>query len=128
MTGMPAFAATVTSAATSVPGSTTGAAGLSISVGSGANTPGGPVSRLVTRDTQAFDAPSQKPVNGRASGDSSPVLPAGQVYSGGVPVPAAGAPAPETQGEPTTAVPHVQPFGLAQIAPGEGRLRVQTGP
>jgi hypothetical protein len=125
MTGMPAFAAT--GAATSVPGSTTGATGLSISVGSGANTPGGPVSRLVTRDTQAFDTPSQQPVNGRASGDRSPVLPAGQVYRGGVAVPAAATPATETQGEPTTAVPRVRPFELAQIATGEGRSHAQIG-
>jgi hypothetical protein len=131
LTGISAFAATsaATGAATAVPGSTTGAAGLSISVGSGANTPGGPVIPLVTRDTQAFDTPSQRPVNGRASGgDRTPVLPPGQVYSGGVAVPAPGAAAPaETQGEPTTAVPRVRPFELAQTLPRDAGFPVQAG-
>jgi hypothetical protein len=67
-----------------------------ISVGSGANDATASIP-LVTRNTIANDALNPAPLIGRASGDRSPILPAGQSYRGGFPVTA---PAPPTSGAP----------------------------
>ena len=106
-TGVPGLAATG-------PAGPSGAAGATIIVGSGANDANGPiVPALVTRNTIANDALNPPPRIGRPSGDLSPVLPAGQVYRGGVPETA---PAPDS-GE----APERQPIRIRGQTPASAR-------
>jgi hypothetical protein len=76
--------------------------GLTISVGSGANTPGGVSIPTVTRNTIAFDTQNPRSGENRVSGSQPPVLPRGEVYRGGIPVAAPGADAsqPKQQTNP----------------------------
>jgi hypothetical protein len=92
LTGLPDRAAAGTTGAS-------GSAGLSIVAGSGVNDATALSIPQVNHNTIAFDTLKTPITIGRLSGDRSPVLPAGQIYQGGVPMiaPASAAPAPESE-------------------------------
>jgi hypothetical protein len=104
--GIPSLAATGTAGSS-------GGAGATITVGSGANDATGVSIPLVTRNTIASDALNPAPRIGRPSGDRSPVLPVGQIYRGGVPETAPAQPAAEKPGEQVNRALRQRPVDLA---------------
>jgi hypothetical protein len=81
---LPANSTGVRGSATMAPTGSNGGAAQTILVGSGADEVSAPVIPPVTRNTIANDATNATPKIGRLSMDRSDVLPAGQVYQGGV--------------------------------------------
>jgi hypothetical protein len=105
------------------PSGSNGGAGVTITVGSGANDASAPIIPLVTRNTIANDALNPAPRIGRDSGDRSPVLPAGQVYRGGFPEAATvSEEAPERE---AFRIPNLGPVD-APIRPGAARHRLSS--
>jgi hypothetical protein len=102
ITGIPGLAAPATAGSS-------GGAGVTIGVGSGAGDPAALNIPLVTRNTIANDALNPPPLIGRPSGDESPLLPAGQFYRGDVPEAAAALPSSETPGELSSRSPSERP-------------------
>ena len=110
-TGLPGLAGTATAGSG-------GVAGATIIVGSGANDANAPSIPLVTRNTIANDALNPPPRIGGPTGDRSPVLPAGQVYRGGVPQTVPAPTSSETPGEQSSRFPRPRPAGPAPIGLG----------
>jgi hypothetical protein len=96
---------------------------VTITVGSGANDASAPNIPFVTRNTIANDALNPAPRIGRDSGDRSAVLPAGQVYRGGVPDTASVS--QETLGREAIRIPSQGPFD-APVRPGAARHLVSS--
>jgi hypothetical protein len=111
ITGIPGLAVTGTAGSS-------GGAGATISVGSGANNAAAPSISLVTRNTIANDALVPLPQIGRPSGDRSPVLPVGQIYRGGVPETVPVPPSTETAGGQPSRSPRQRPVDLTPIRLG----------
>ena len=111
ITGVPSLAATGTAGSS-------GGAGATITVGSGANDATAASIPLVTRNTIANDALVSRPQIGRPSGDRSPVLPVGQFYRGGVPETVPAPPSSETSGERSSRSPRQSPVDSSPIRPG----------
>jgi hypothetical protein len=116
ITGIPGLAGTGTSLSS-------GIAGPTINVGSGANDANAPSIPLVTRNTIANDAVVPRPQIGRPSGDGSPVLPVGQIYRGGVPEIVPVTPASATPGAQSSRSPHAGPVDSTPIRLGEAPTR-----
>jgi hypothetical protein len=124
-TGIPGLAATATAGATGgTDGSSGGTAGSSggggatINVGSGGNNATAAVSiPVVNRNTIANDAVNPVPQTVRPSGDGSPVLPAGQVYRGGVPQTVPTPPSSETPGGQPNRSPGQNPVDYSSPNP-----------
>lgn len=132
------------------PGNPTGVAGLAVTAAagssggtggtvvlSGANDPDAVSISLVTRNTIANDALNAAPRIGGPSGDRSPVLPAGQIYRGGVPAPVPVPPPSGILGEQSSRSPvesaPIRPVGAPARLPWEisGNLmtaRADRGP
>jgi hypothetical protein len=98
ITGIPSLAATGTAGSS-------GGAGVTSTVGSGASDAIAASIPLVTRNTIANDALNPPPRIGRPSGDRSPVLPAGQIYRGGFAVTVPAAASSATAGEQSSRSP-----------------------
>jgi hypothetical protein len=111
ITGVPSLAATGAAGSS-------GGAGVTITVGSGANDATAASIPLVTRNTIANDALNAPPHIGRPSGDRSPVLPAGQFYQGDVPATTPAPPSSETPGEQSSRTPSRSPVDSSPIRPG----------
>lgn len=116
LTGIPGLAASGTSVSS-------GIAGPTINVGSGANDATALSIPLVTRNTIANDAMVPRPQIGRPSGDGSPVLPVGQIYRGGVPEIVPPSPTPTTPGGQSSRMPHESPVDSTPIRLGEAPPR-----
>jgi len=119
ITGVPSLAATGTAGSS-------GGAGVTISVGSGANDATAASIPLVTRSTIANDALNPPPLIGRPSGDRSPVLPAGQFYRGGVPQTASAPPSSDTLGEQSSRSPRQSPVDSSPIRLGGAPPRLAS--
>jgi hypothetical protein len=111
ITGIPGLAATGTAGSS-------GGAGATISVGSGANDATALGIPLVTRNTIANDALVPPPQIGRPSRDASPVLPVGQYYRGGVPETVPVKPSSETPGGQASRSPRQSPGDSTPIRLG----------
>jgi hypothetical protein len=93
--------------------------GATLAVGSGTNDATALNISPVTRNSFAYDTPILPPLIGRPSGDRSPVLPAGQVYGGGVAVTSPAPASSETQSQqsaPTSSRNSVYPSPNSQGA------------
>jgi hypothetical protein len=109
--GIPGLAVTGTAGSS-------GGAGATISVGSGANNAAAPSISLVTRNTIANDALNPRPNIGSPSGYRSPVLPAGQFYRGGFAETAPAPPSSETPGAQSSRSPNQSPVESSPIRLG----------
>ncbi len=94
------------------------------SAGSGVSDTAAASIPLVTRNTIANDAPNAAPLIGRASGDRSPILPAGQIYRGGVPVTAPAESSKGMHGEQPSRSPRLGSVDSPPIRPGGAPLRI----
>jgi hypothetical protein len=90
-------------------GNSNGGATSTIFVGSGANDVVATIIPLVTRNTIANDALNAAPLIGGVLGDRSDVLPAEQVYRGGLPVSASGGVSTEASGQRSGPNPDERP-------------------
>jgi hypothetical protein len=100
------------------PSGSSGGAGATIVVGSGANVAGAPVVPVVTRNTIANDALNPITRIGSVSGDRSPVLPAGQAYRAGLPQTAPAPDSGETPEQQSIRVPRGESAGAPTIRLG----------
>jgi hypothetical protein len=116
ITGIPGLAGTGTSLSS-------GIAGPTINVGSGANDGTAPSIPLVTRNTIANDALVSRPQIGGPFRDGSAVFPVGQVYRGGVPQPVLPPAPPATPGGEASHAPHRSPLDSTPIRLSEGTPR-----
>ncbi len=119
ITGIPSLAATGTAGSS-------GSAGATITVGSGANDPNAASIPLVTHNTVANDALNSAPRIGRPSGDRSSVLPAGQFYRGDVPETAPAPSSSETPGEQSSRSPNQTPVDSSPIRLGDAPRRLPS--
>ena len=119
ITGIPSLAATGTAGSS-------GSAGATITVGSGANDPNVASIPLVTHNTVANDALNSAPLIGRPSGDRSSVLPAGQFYRGDVPETAPAPSSSETPGEQSSRSPNQTPVDSSPIRQGDAPRRLPS--
>ena len=96
------------------PGSS-GGAGATINVSSGATDATNLNIPLVTRNTIANDALVPRPQIGRPAGDGSPILPPGEFYRGGVPVIAPVPPSSELPDDQVSRSPRLTPVDSTAI-------------